>query len=120
LFIFINGRILGQLIPSVIIICLIIIFYLIWKSTSKGRDSAPDTKSVEKTFTKFQGPGFAQESAKGAVFEYVNYKSGNEVEGPFAIIDFETNGLDKGKHRIIEVAIKRIHKNLLRLIQLLL
>ncbi len=90
---------------------IVIIFYLIWKSTSKKRDSARDTKSVEKTFTKFQGPGFAQESAKGAVFEYVNYKSGNEVEGPFAIIDFETNGLDKGKHRIIEIAIKRIHKN---------
>lgn len=90
---------------------IVIIFYLIWKSTSKKRDSARDTKSVEKTFTKFQGPGFAQESAKGAVFEYVNYKSGNEVKGPFAIIDFETNGLDKGKHRIIEIAIKRIHKN---------
>jgi DNA polymerase-3 subunit epsilon len=90
---------------------IVIIFYLIWKSTSKKRDSARDTKSVEKTFTKFQGPGFAQESAKGAVFEYVNYKSGNEVEGPFAIIDFETNGLDKRKHRIIEIAIKRIHKN---------
>jgi DNA polymerase-3 subunit epsilon len=89
----------------------VIIFYLIWKSTSKKRNSARDTNIVEKTFTKFQGPGFAQESAKGAVFEYVNYKSGNEVEGPFAIIDFETNGLDKGKHRIIEVAVKRIHKN---------
>jgi len=90
---------------------IVIIFYLIWKSTSKKRNSARDTNIVEKTFTKFQGPGFAQESAKGAVFEYVNYKSGNEVEGPFAIIDFETNGLDKGKHRIIEVAVKRIHKN---------
>lgn len=85
-----------------------IIFYLIWKNTEKKRPQNTSIPSSTSTFKMFQGPGFAQESARGAVFEYASLKNGNIIDAPFAIIDLETSGLDKGQHRVIEIAVKRI------------
>lgn len=85
-----------------------IIFYLIWKNTEKKRPQKTNAPSTISTFKKFQGPGFAQESARGAVFEYASLKVGNILNAPFAIIDLETSGLDKSQHRVIEIAVKRI------------
>jgi len=85
-----------------------IVFYLIWKNTEKKRSQNTTATSVTSVFKKFQGSGFAQESARGAVFEYASLKTGNVLDAPFAIIDLETSGLDKGQHRVIEIAIKRI------------
>ena len=87
---------------------LVLIFYLIWKSTEKRKNHQVSTSSSAKSFTKFQGSKFAQDSAKGAVFEYASQIDGDLIEAPFAIIDLETNGLDKNKHRVIEIAVKRI------------
>ena len=87
---------------------IVIVFYLIWKNTEKKRSQNTTATSVTSVFKKFQGPGFAQESARGAVFEYASLKTGNVLDAPFAIIDLETSGLDKGQHRVIEIAIKRI------------
>ena len=80
---------------------LVLIFYLIWKSTEKRKNQQVSTSSSAKSFTKFQGSKFAQDSAKGAVFEYASLIDGDLIEAPFAIIDLETNGLDKNKHRVI-------------------
>ena len=88
-----------------------IIFYFIWKNTEKKRSQNPSTTQGKSSSKKFQGPGFAQESARGAVFEYASLKTGSVIEAPFAIIDLETSGLDKGQHRVIEIAVKRITKN---------
>ena len=85
-----------------------IIFYLIWKNTEKKRPQNTNAPSTTSTFKKFQGPGFAQESARGAVFEYASLKTGNILNAPLAIIDLETSGLDKSQHRVIEIAVKRI------------
>lgn len=87
---------------------LVLIFYLIWKSTEKRKNQQVSSSSSAKSFTKFQGSKFAQDSAKGAVFEYASLIDGDLIEAPFAIIDLETNGLDKNKHRVIEIAVKRI------------
>lgn len=87
---------------------IVLIFYFIWKNTEKKRSQSSPAPSSSSTFKKFQGPGFAQESARGAVFEYASLKSGNFLDAPFAIIDLETSGLDKGQHKIIEIAVKRI------------
>ena len=87
---------------------IVLIFYFIWKNTEKKRSQGSPASSSTSTFKKFQGPGFAQESARGAVFEYASLKSGNILDAPFAIIDLETSGLDKGRHKIIEIAVKRI------------
>jgi DNA polymerase III epsilon subunit-like protein len=87
---------------------IVIIFYVIWKNTEKKRSQNIAAPSATPTFKKFQGPGFAQESARGAVFEYASLKTGNVLDVPFAIIDLETSGLDKGQHRVIEIAVKRI------------
>ena len=87
---------------------IVLIFYFIWKNTEKKRSQGSAAPSTTSTFKKFQGPGFAQESARGAVFEYASLKSGNILDAPFAIIDLETSGLDKGQHKIIEIAVKRI------------
>lgn len=85
-----------------------IIFYLIWKSTEKKRSKNETVPLSNSTFTKFQGPRFAQESGQGAVFEYASLKTGQVLDAPFAIIDLETTGLDKGQHRVIEIAVKRV------------
>lgn len=87
---------------------LVLIFYLIWKSTEKRRDQKSESSANANTLTKFQGSKFAQDSAKGAVFEYASLQSGDSLEAPYAIIDLETNGLDKNKHRVIEIAVRRI------------
>lgn len=87
---------------------IVLIFYFIWKNTEKKRKQDSAAPSAKSKFEKFQGPGFAQESARGAVFEYASFKSGNVLDVPFAIIDLETSGLDKGQHRVIEIAVKRI------------
>jgi hypothetical protein len=64
-----------------------IVFYLIWKNTEKKRSQNSLTPPTTTAFKKFQGPGFAQESARGAVFEYASLKTGNLLNAPFAIID---------------------------------
>jgi DNA polymerase III epsilon subunit-like protein len=87
---------------------LVLIFYLIWKSTEKRRDQKSESSANANTLTKFQGSKFAQDSAKGAVFEYASLQSGDSLDAPYAIIDLETNGLDKNKHRVIEIAVRRI------------
>jgi DNA polymerase III subunit epsilon len=87
---------------------IVIIFYIIWKNTEKKRSQNTAAPSTTSAFKKFQGSGFAQESARGAVFEYASLKTGNVLDIPFAIIDLETSGLDKSQHRIIEIAVKRI------------
>lgn len=90
---------------------LAIIFYLIWKSTDKKRSNKETVPLSNSTFVKFQGPRFAQESAQGAVFNYASLKSGQLLDAPFAIIDLETSGLDKGQHRVIEIAVKRVSQS---------
>lgn len=87
---------------------LVIIFYLIWKNTEKRKSQESLANSDSNSFTKFQGSKFAQDSSKGAVFQYASLSQGNSIEAPFAIIDLETNGLDKNNHRVIEIAVKRI------------
>jgi DNA polymerase-3 subunit epsilon len=87
---------------------IVIIFYIIWKNTEKKRSQNTAAPSTTSAFKKFQGSGFAQESARGAVFEYASLKTGNVLDVPFAIIDLETSGLDKSQHRVIEIAVKRI------------
>ena len=87
---------------------LVIIFYLIWKNTEKRKSQESVANSDSNSFTKFQGSKFAQDSSKGAVFQYASLSQGNSIEAPFAIIDLETNGLDKNNHRVIEIAVKRI------------
>jgi DNA polymerase-3 subunit epsilon len=87
---------------------LVIIFYLIWKNTEKRKSQESVANSDSNSFIKFQGSKFAQDSSKGAVFQYASLSQGNSIEAPFAIIDLETNGLDKNNHRVIEIAVKRI------------
>jgi DNA polymerase III subunit epsilon len=87
---------------------LVIIFYLIWKNTEKRKSQESVANSDSNSFTKFQGSKFAQDSSKGAIFQYASLSQGNSIEAPFAIIDLETNGLDKNNHRVIEIAVKRI------------
>ena len=87
---------------------IVLIFYFIWKNTEKKRTQDTAAPSATSKFKKFQGSGFAQESARGAVFEYASLKSGKVLDFPFAIIDLETSGLDKGQNRVIEIAVKRI------------
>lgn len=85
-----------------------IILFLIWKSTEKRSNKRVIDTPSDKKFTKFQGSKFAQDSGRGEVFEYASLTRGDRIDAPFAIIDLETNGLDKNNHRVIEIAVKRI------------
>ena len=89
----------------------VLIAYAIWNS-KKNRSKSESIQIVEPSIKKsFAGPMFAQESAKGAVFAYASSSQGKSLDAPFAIIDLETTGLNHAKHKIIEIAIKRIGRD---------
>ncbi len=92
---------------------IILVPYLIWTNRKRKSVSVASTANTKPTQseTKFQGPKFAQDGARGAVFSYASFSKGQELGVPFSIIDFETTGLDHKKSRIIEVAVRRIDAN---------
>jgi DNA polymerase III epsilon subunit-like protein len=88
--------------------------YVLYKRFKKPISQANKTEynsSPKRETTKFSGPKFAQDSAKGALFTYASLSQGENIVAPYAIIDLETTGLDKSKNRIIEVAIRRLDPN---------
>jgi DNA polymerase-3 subunit epsilon len=93
---------------------LVLIPYILYKRFKKpsNQDHVNDFNSTtELPRKKFAGPKFAQDAAKGALFTYASLSQGEDLIAPYAVIDLETNGLDKSKNRIIEIAIRRIDAN---------
>jgi DNA polymerase III epsilon subunit-like protein len=93
---------------------LVLIPYVLYKRFKKpsNQDHVNDFNSTtELPRKKFAGPKFAQDAAKGALFTYASLSQGEDLIAPYAVIDLETNGLDKSKNRIIEIAIRRIDAN---------
>lgn len=74
------------------------------KDRSSVVEIAPATKSnYEKP--SYSGSRFAQDSGKGALFQYASSSKGIELPAEFAIVDLETSGLEPNSARVIEIAI---------------
>lgn len=89
---------------------IVLVPYLIW-TNRKSKNKNPVAKNSQNVGAKFQGPKFAQDGSRGAVFSYASFTKGDELNAPYALIDFETTGLDHKSHRIIEVAVRKIDSN---------
>lgn len=90
----------------------ILIPYVVYKANKRDRRKSTQFKSdIASTDTKFAGSGFAQDGSRGSVFTYASLSKGKSLQIPFSIIDLETTGLDHSKHRVIEIAIRRIDEN---------
>lgn len=90
----------------------ILIPYVVYRSNKRDREnSTSNERNVSFTENKFTGSRFAQDGSKGAVFTYASLDKGKSLQVPFSIIDLETTGLDHSKHRVIEIAIRRIDQN---------
>jgi DNA polymerase-3 subunit epsilon len=88
---------------------LVLIPYALYKLFINKKSSKLSTENNQTK--KFQGPKFAQDSARGSIFSYASTSKGKKLEVPFAVIDLETTGLKAEENRIIEVAIRRIDWN---------
>ncbi len=87
---------------------IVLVPYLIW-TNRKSTTSSPEVKVTTKKHTgQFQGPRFAQDGSRGAIFSYASFNKGCELDVPFSLIDLETTGLDHKSNRIIEVAVRKI------------
>lgn len=89
---------------------IVLVPYLLW-SNRKSKNKTSEVTRAQGPRTKFQGSKFAQDGSRGSVFSYASFNKGSELKVPFALIDFETTGLDHKSHRIIEVAVRRINSN---------
>ena len=86
---------------------IVLVPYLIW-TNRKSKNKTSVAKNTQSVGAKFQGPKFAQDGSRGTVFSYASFNKGSELNAPYALIDFETTGLDHKSHRIIEVAVRKI------------
>jgi DNA polymerase-3 subunit epsilon len=89
----------------------ILIPFIIWrrqKTTAIEKVSKQSSRTTKLNSSKKQ---FAVDGGRGEIFSYASLKKGNSLDAPFAVIDLETTGLDKAKHRVIEIAIRRIQRD---------
>jgi DNA polymerase-3 subunit epsilon len=86
--------------------------YVVYRANKIDRQkSTKNARDISVAKTKFAGSSFAQDGSKGSVFTYASLNNGKSLNAPFSIIDLETTGLDHSKHRVIEIAIRRIDQN---------
>lgn len=86
----------------------VLVPYLIWTNRKTAKSTPVIVKNTQASPAKFQGPKFAQDGSRGAIFSYASFNKGEELDVPFSLIDLETTGLDHKDHRVIEVAVRKI------------
>lgn len=110
-YIFVNLLLIGATNGLWLFVLVPYVLYKRFKNPSSQANKTEYKSSPKRETTKFSGPKFAQDSAKGALFTYASLSQGENIVAPYAIIDLETTGLDKSKNRIIEIAIRRLDPN---------
>lgn len=90
----------------------ILIPFVVYRLNKRDNEnSLKNQRNLSFKENKFTGSTFAQDGSKGSVFTYASSDRGKSLQVPFSIIDLETTGLDHTKHRVIEIAIRRIDQN---------
>ena len=78
-----------------------------------AKPKAPAVKKASSTKTNrtYSGHLFAQAGEKGKLFGFADKRGIHGLDGPFAIIDLETSGLNPYGSKILEIAILKIDRD---------
>jgi len=80
--------------------------------TAAKSKTSPAKKATFTSGTRtYSGPLFAQAGEKGKLFGFADKSGIHELDGPFAIIDLETSGLNPPGSKILEIAILKIDRD---------